>query len=132
MANIQDDHPQILAIVDDDEEFRVLVRRVAEPLGWQTTEFANGQEFLRAIGRALRPHLIVLDIVMPELDGIEAIGGLGGTSMRCPVILITGRLPLYTSAARELAEANGIEIADVLQKPVPLAVLRKALDPAAL
>ena len=64
---------------------------------------------------------------MPVLDGIETIGAVGGTSGRCPFILITGRLPLYTSTARELAQANGIEIVDVLQKPVSLARLRAAL-----
>ncbi len=129
MTELQSERPRRLAIVDDDDEFRSFVRRVAEPLGWQIYEFPNGSGLMAAIGGSFRPDLIILDIVMPELDGIEAISGIGGTSVRCPVVLITGRLPLYTMAARELGQANDIEIADVLQKPVSLARLRAILGP---
>lgn len=130
MTEVQNKQPRRLAIVDDDEEFRTFVRRVAEPLGWRVSEFPNGSGLITAIGGSLRPDLIILDMVMPELDGIETIGGIGATSVRCPVVLITGRLPLYTTAARELGQASGIEIVDVLQKPVSLARLRVILDPA--
>ncbi len=129
MTEFQSKHPRRLAFVDDDEEFRSFVRRVAEPLGWRISEFPNGSGLMTAIGGSLRPDLIILEMVMPELDGIETIGGIGATSIRCPIVLITGRLPLYTTAARELAQANDIEIADVLQKPVSLERLRAILDP---
>ncbi len=129
MTEFQSKHPRRHAIVDDDEEFRLFVRRVAEPLGWRISEFPNGSGLMAAIGGSLPPDLIILDMVMPELDGIETIGGIGATSVRCPVVLITGRLPLYTTAARELGQANGIEIVDVLQKPVSLARLRAILTP---
>ena len=111
MTELQSERPRCLAIVDDDEEFRALVRRVAEPLGWRISEFPNGNELMAAIGEWLRPDLIILDIVMPELDGIETIGGIGRTSVRCPGVLITGRLPPYTMAAREMGQAKDIEIA---------------------
>ena len=129
MATQQSERSHELAIVDDDEEFRSVVRRVAEPLGWQISEFTNGRELIAAIGGSLRPDLIVLDMVMPEFDGIETIGGIGAISVRCPIVLITGRLPLYTTWARALGQAHGLEIVDVLQKPVPLKLLRAALDP---
>jgi len=127
MTEFQSKHPRRHAIVDDDEEFRLFVRRVAEPLGWRISEFPNGSGLMAAIGGSLPPDLIILDMVMPELDGIETIGGIGATSVRCPIVLITGRLPLYTTVARELGQANGIEIVDVLQKPVSLARLRAIL-----
>lgn len=123
------ERPRHLAVVDDDDEFRSLVGRVAEPLGWQVSEFANGRELLAAIGGPVQPDLIILDMIMPELDGIETIGGIGGTSVRCPIVLVTGRLPLYTTAASELGQATGVEIIDVLQKPVSLNRLRAVLDP---
>lgn len=129
MTEFQSKHPRRLAIVDDDEEFRLFVRRVAEPLGWRISEFPNGSGLMAAIGGSLPPDLIILDMVMPELDGIETIGGIGATSVRCPVVLITGRLPLYTTAARELGQAHDIEIVDVLQKLASLARLRAILTP---
>ena len=129
MTTQQSEGSRELAIVDDDEKFRSFAHRVAEPLGWQISEFTNGRELITAIGGSFRPDLIILDMVMPELDGIETVGAIGAVSVRCPIILITGRLPLYTMAARELGQATGVEIADVLQKPVPLKRLRAALDP---
>jgi len=128
MTDIQNEYPRHLAVVDDNEEFRLVVRRAARRLGWDVSDFPNGRAFLNAIGGSLRPDLIILDMIMPVLDGIETIGGLGGTSIRCPVVLITGRSPLYTAAARELAQANGIEIINVLQKPFDLSQLQSILD----
>lgn len=105
--------------------------RVACPLGWEVTEFTDGGALLSAIRRELRPDLILLDMVMPDVDGIETVRALGSSSLRCPVVLITGRLPIYTTAARELGLANGLEIVDALQKPVSLARLREILAPPA-
>jgi len=129
MVEEEDQSPQHLVIVDDDAELRALIARVARPMGWEVTEFANGGEFLAAIGGTLRPDLIILDIVMPDVDGIETIGGLASSPVRCPVVLITGRLPLYTTAARELGQANGLEIVETLQKPIPVSRLREILEP---
>ena len=120
-----------LVVVDDDDDFRALMTRVARPLGWEVTEFADGGALLSAIRRELRPDLILLDMVMPDVDGIETVVALGSSSLRCPVVLITGRLPIYTTAARELGLANGLEIVDALQKPASLARLREILAPPA-
>lgn len=124
--------PPRLVLVDDNDEFRGLVRAVAEPLGWEVGEFSNGKEFLAAIGRIESPDLILLDLVMPDMDGIETVGALGASSMRSQVILVTGALPLYAQTAAELGRAHGIEVAALLQKPVSLRDLREALDPEKL
>lgn len=126
----QSEYLRQLAIVDDDEQFRSFVRRAAERLGWSVLEFSNGKELFAALTSLHPPDLILLDMVMPELDGIETIGALSASSLRCRIILVTGRLPIYTETASELARFNGIDIVDVLQKPVRLDRLRAVLDPA--
>lgn len=117
-----------LAVVDDSDEFRAFVRAVAGPMGWEVTEFANGRDLFAALAEGLRPGLIMLDMVMPEMDGIETIDALGTVAVRCPVILMTGRLPVYTQTADQLSRAHGIEIREILHKPVKLTRLRAALN----
>lgn len=119
-----------LALVDDNAEFRAVVRMVAEPLGWDVSEFSNGREFFDALARGMSPTLVMLDMVMPHMDGIETIAGLAASSLRCRVLLMTGRSPLYTSTGEQLGNAHGIDIAGILHKPVAIAELRRALDPA--
>ena len=117
-----------LAVVDDSAEFRQLVRAVAERIGWTVREFANGREFLASLTTGPHPNRVVLDLVMPEADGIETIGLMAATTLRCPVVLISGRQPLYAHAARKLGHAHGLDIAAVLPKPVGLEKLRATLD----
>ena len=119
-----------LAVVDDSDEFCAIVRKTAEPMGWDVSAFANGVAFFDGLARSFRPDLIVLDMVMPEMDGIETLACLQATSVRCPVMLVTGRLPIYTRTAEELSRAYGLEVVAVLHKPVPLNQLRQVLESA--
>ncbi len=121
-----------LALVDDNAEFRTLVRRLANPLDWEVHEFSNGKEFLAAVATDLAPALIMLDMVMPDMDGIETLHHLSATAVRCPIVLVTGRQPIYTRSAEELGRAYGLEMAAMLQKPVSVRELRAVLDPAQL
>lgn len=120
--------PPNLSIVDDDREFRALIRRIAEPIGWAVTEYSNGRTLISALDRSAPPDLILLDLVMPGLDGIEVISWIAATSVRCPIILITGTIPLHASVATGLAQEKGLEITEVFLKPVPVPKLREVLD----
>ncbi|HSF96420.1 MAG TPA: response regulator [Thermohalobaculum sp.] len=118
-----------LAVVDDEAEFRSLVRRVSEPLGWTVVEYENGRKLIDDLARPPYPDLILLDMVMPHLDGIETVSWLASTSHRCPIILVSGKLPAYSDVAVSVGEARGLEIIDVLRKPVEIGRLREALSP---
>jgi len=59
-----------LLIADDKLENRIVLRRLLEPMGFTVHEAGNGRETL-ALAQRTRPDLILLDIVMPELDGFE-------------------------------------------------------------
>lgn len=119
-----------LAVVDDNEEFGTIVRAVAEPLGWDVHNFARARAFFEALAGSLKPDLILLDMVMPDMDGIETLDHLSATAVRCPIVLVTGRQPIYTRSAEELGRAYGLEMAAMLQKPVSVRELRTVLDPA--
>src|SRR5690606_4418020 len=59
-------------VVDDDDEARDLVKRAVVKAGWQVLEARNGVEALASM-RARKPKLVVLDLMMPEMDGFEVL-----------------------------------------------------------
>jgi CheY-like chemotaxis protein len=83
--------PTILT-VDDAKAVRLLVEKALAPFNCETTEAANGFNAFYAIERA-RPDLILLDISMPVMDGLEMLERLKGTPeiADIPVIMLTSR-----------------------------------------
>src|ERR1700736_3076269 len=82
------DKPTVL-VVDDEPKIRAIVRDNLQAAGFTVTEQADGPGALHAAGHE-RPDLIVLDIMLPGLDGIEVLRRLRETS-QIPVILLTAR-----------------------------------------
>jgi CheY-like chemotaxis protein len=79
-------------LVDDDEVVRHSVRHALEPIGWQVTEAENGQVAVDAI-TAARPDVIILDLMMPKMDGFEFLDELRRRSdwQGIPVVVITAK-----------------------------------------
>jgi len=115
-----------LLVMDDNAEFRLFVRRVAEGEGFAVQDVAEMAELQDAYGR-FEPTLIVLDIVMPETDGIEVLRWLGGRDCRARIFVVTGHNPHYAKLAARLGDTYGLNVA-MLYKPLRAAMLRQALQ----
>ncbi|WP_445175798.1 response regulator [Microcoleus sp.] len=104
---------QIL-IVEDDVATRKILRRILEKQGWAVTEADSGRTALKKLEIA-RPHLILLDLMLPDMDGFELIGELRKSHSRdpIPIVAITGK-DLTPAESQQL---NGY-VARVLQKGV--------------
>jgi CheY-like chemotaxis protein len=116
-----------LLIVDDEPEFGEFVRTVATGLGYEARVTTSGREFQDAY-HELRPTMIVMDMVMPEMDGNELVLWLMEQRYASHLILITGYSPEYAKDARVLAEFKGLRSVTALTKPIGLARLREALS----
>lgn len=107
-------------VVDDDDAIRHLCRVVLESAGYVVSVAANGADALRLV-REMPMDLVVCDIFMPEMDGIETISELGKHWQACKVIAISGGsgdLPDFLPVARHLGALR------TLAKPfTPLALL---------
>jgi two-component system, OmpR family, response regulator ChvI len=79
-----------VAVVDDDQDMLDLVETMLELEGHQVITFDSGLAALEAL-RAKSPDLVILDIKMPEMDGMELLRQLRIKS-RVPVIFLTGKL----------------------------------------
>jgi response regulator of citrate/malate metabolism len=111
-------------IVDDDFMVAEIHRRFVEQLdGFRAVGIArNGAEALSA-ARELRPHLILLDVYLPDMTGLEVLQRLRSAGDRVGVIMIT--------AARELETVSGAldgGAADYLMKPFEFPQLKAKLE----
>ncbi|MBD1827702.1 response regulator [Microcoleus vaginatus GB1-A2] len=104
---------QIL-IVEDDFATRKILRRILERQGWAVTEAESGRAALDRL-KVARPHLILLDLTMPEMDGFELLGELrqSHSGDPIPIVVITGK-DLTPAESQQL---NGY-VDRVLQKGV--------------
>ncbi len=82
--------PRVL-VVDDEENIRFLVESGLQLAGMETLGASNGREGLDAALGDFRPDLIVLDVMMPELDGFQVLARLREGGLRTPVIFLTAR-----------------------------------------
>ena len=115
-----------LLIVDDEPRFAAFVERVAEPLGYEVEVTNHGRDFQAAYLRK-RPDIVVIDMVMPDIDGNELILWLVEQRSAADIIIITGYHPDYAVNARLLAEYKGLRSVVTLSKPTSVTRLRQAL-----
>jgi len=82
--------PRVL-VVDDEENIRFLVESGLQLAGMETLGASDGREGLNAALGDFRPDLIILDVMMPELDGFQVLARLREGGVRTPVIFLTAR-----------------------------------------
>ena len=84
--------PCSVLVVDDDPDARQTIRRALEREGWSVSEGENGRVGLERVAES-RPDIIVLDLMMPEMDGFQFISellkkeGFG----RIPIVVVTDK-----------------------------------------
>jgi len=117
--------PYIL-VVDDEPDIRNLVREILEDEGYEVAVAENGSE-ARDSQRARRPDLVLLDIWMPDVDGITLLKEWskeeGGLSI--PVIMMSGHGTVETAV-----EATRLGAYDFIEKPLSLAKLLLTIEHA--
>lgn len=115
-----------LLIVDDELEFGQFVRKVAEGMDLEVEVTTQATHFKESY-ETFDPTVIVLDVVMPETDGIDLVNWLADRHYRGKLVIVTGFTPHYADMASTLSVAKGMSSVTTLYKPVDLAKLRAAL-----
>jgi two-component system response regulator MprA len=110
-----------LLVVDDDASVRDALALVLGVDGFQVTTAADGREGMRTLWSA-RPDAVVLDVLMPELDGLEVCRRIRATGDRTPVLMLTARAEVSDRVAGLEAGAD-----DYLVKPFAREELRARL-----
>ncbi|HEX7828015.1 MAG TPA: response regulator, partial [Thermoanaerobaculia bacterium] len=80
----------VVAVVDDEDNIRETVAFALRREGYPVELYANGREAWRAFQQKL-PGLVILDIIMPEMDGLELCRKVRAMSETTPIIFLTSR-----------------------------------------
>ncbi|MFZ2503235.1 MAG: response regulator transcription factor [Nocardioides sp.] len=107
------DRPRVL-VVDDDQAVRESLRRSLEFNGYAVSLANDGVEALASIGRAT-PDVVIMDVMMPRLDGIETTRSLRKAGNDVPVLVLTAR-----DAIGDRVEGLDAGADDYLTKPFAL------------
>jgi CheY-like chemotaxis protein len=115
-----------LLIVDDEPAFGEFVCQVALTLGY-TVKVTTDSKAFQECYPDFQPTMIMLDMVMPDMDGNELLLWLLQQGYSANLVITTGYNPDYASDAKTLAEFNGLRSVTTLVKPFSLARLRTLL-----
>jgi two-component system nitrogen regulation response regulator NtrX len=121
---------ELILVVDDEPRVRDSIRSILEDEGYTIIEASDGQEGLSRVA-ADKPDSVLLDIWMPDLDGIEVLRGIKQLDADLPVIIMSGHGTIETAV-----KAAKLGAYDFLEKPLSIdkleLVLRNALSQRAL
>ncbi len=126
------DHALKILLLDDDAFMLELLQDLLGELGYGNV---RAETTARAALQSLpqwRPELLICDLSMPEMDGIEFLRAVAGQDYAGGVILLSGMDSGVLRAARTLATAQGLAILGACAKPVQAAELAGLLALAAL
>lgn len=106
-------HRRLVAIVEDDVEFRNMLRELLEEEGYKVLALANGAEALEALRGGVTPHVILLDVAMPVMDGFDFLRQRNEDPRLAavPVVLVTNAKP---------HERPTVGVSDVVRKPIDI------------
>jgi DNA-binding response OmpR family regulator len=116
-----------LLLIDDEPTLADFMADAASGCGFDPVVTSRDEEF-RDQFTAERPHMVVLDLGMPGMDGVELLRFLADQQYQSPVLIVSGFDRRVLESAFRLGEALGLNMAGPLEKPVRLERLETMLN----
>jgi EAL domain-containing protein (putative c-di-GMP-specific phosphodiesterase class I)/FixJ family two-component response regulator len=114
-------------LLDDDPDMLALLDDMVDCIGLQAECFSRANHFFDVVGNLQQPSLMVLDLNMPEMDGVEVMRRLSTMQMPPALILVSGHDLSVLHAAVKLGRAHNLTIIDSLVKPISLGSFHRVL-----
>ncbi len=116
-----------LLAVDDDTDCCELIVRNALKCGYEAFSVSEAEALEKAILH-FKPHVITLDLTMPNVDGLEIVWRVRRVHFSGLVILVSGQSEAYRMRATALATSNGLKVPAQMPKPLQLRQFRDLLS----
>ena len=116
-----------LLVIDDEPDIARFIGTVAEGLGYEVTVTTEADQFIDAYN-GKNPDVIVVDVVMPNIDGIELVKYLAQAGCAARVLVISGYTERYLDNTKALGEAFGLSSITAMRKPIELNQLEAFLS----
>lgn len=113
-----------VTIVDDDELFLSSARRILERDGIRVTAFVDSRQAIIRLCEGLGTDLLILDLTMPNFDGIEFMTNLANVDFKSPLLLVSGWWPETLELATALGRGIGLDIVGAYEKPFDIGQVR--------
>jgi EAL domain-containing protein (putative c-di-GMP-specific phosphodiesterase class I)/FixJ family two-component response regulator len=106
-----------ILILDDDAAVGQTIQWIAESLGFEAEFVTRPEAFFQRLER-MSPDIITIDLVMPELDGVEIMRLLAERKSRAKIVISSGMGTRVLEAAQRSASEHGLSIAGIISKPI--------------
>jgi len=116
-------------VVDDDPPIRRICKQILEQAGFSVSEASNGVEALASY-TSDRPDVVLMDIIMPQKDGVDTILELRSTFPQVRIVAMSGGGAV--PAGKYLAITQSLGVQGMLRKPFHAEELIKAIQSATL
>lgn len=111
---------QSVLVVEDDEDIRTTMVQIIESEGYRTESAVNGHEALELLRRIEKPCLVLLDMMMPIMNGREFLDAIMKDSVLAPIPV------LIVSAIADRTSTNGA--VGFLKKPIEIGMVLEMVD----
>jgi EAL domain-containing protein (putative c-di-GMP-specific phosphodiesterase class I)/FixJ family two-component response regulator len=112
-----------ILILDDDAAVGQTIQWIAESLGFEAEFVTRPEEFFSKLVE-MNPEIITIDLVMPNLDGVEIMRLLAERKSKAKIVISSGMGTRVLDAAQRSAQEHGLSIAGIVSKPISKDALR--------
>lgn len=116
-----------LLAIDNEVKYLEFIQFVAEDLNFDVQTLSYSSEF-SAVYQDFDPDVLLIDIMMPECDGIEIARWLSGCDTSKKIILMSGLRSDFSQFSRALTDPDGLHTIHSFRKPINLGPFRELLD----
>ncbi len=105
-----------IEVLDDEPDFSKFVCSVASLMGFQATSPLSPQSFVKQY--TADKEILFLDLYMPGIDGVDLLRFMANAAPPAAIVLMSGGDELVLKSAQNLAEELGLNVVDVIRKPI--------------